>query len=210
MKKLNLILSAVVITTIMLSSCRGGASKEVTIGKQVWMTENLNVDKFRNGDPIPEAKTGVEWILATNRLQPAWCYYDNDPENGKKYGKLYNWYVASDSRNVCPDGWRVSTDQDWTILQEFLGDKPGDKLKKTGTDEWNFPNSGALDEFGFSAVPSGVRDNEGFFNGIGINSVFWSPSSSIAYFRFITVNNDIIGRTTRSKTNGLCIRCVKN
>jgi uncharacterized protein (TIGR02145 family) len=90
MKKVSLILSAVVMTAMMLSSFGQGASNEVTIGKQVWMSENLNVDKFRNGDPIPQAKTDEAWKAAGKNKQPAWCYYNNDPSKGTKYGKLYN------------------------------------------------------------------------------------------------------------------------
>ena len=198
----------------------GNIYKIVKIGNQIWMAENLRTTKFSNGELIPTYPDRFvwEWGYPGNdpkfnyepRITPAQCFYNNDSGFNAIFGKLYNWYTATDSRNVCPLGWRVSTDQDWTILQEFLGENPGDKLKKTGTDEWNFPNAGAKDEFGFSAVPTGVRDNEGFFNGIGVNSVFWSPSNSIAYFRYLTLNNPSIVRTTRSKTNGLCIRCIKN
>jgi uncharacterized protein (TIGR02145 family) len=193
----------------------GNIYKIVKIGNQIWMAENLKTTKFSNGELIPVYPDRFvwEWVNFGNgqlRTTPAQCYYNNDSGFNAIFGKLYNWYTATDSRNVCPQGWRVSTDQDWTILQEFLGENPGDKLKKIGTDEWNFPNSGAKDEFGFSAVPTGVRDNEGFFNGIGINSFFWTPSNSIAFFRIISLNNPSIVRSTRSKTNGLCIRCIKN
>jgi hypothetical protein len=153
MKKVSLILSAVVMAAMMLSSCgrvasNGGsasndgrvasngesasndgrvasngdsASNEVTIGSQVWMTKNLDVATFRNGDPIPQAKTYEEWEKAGENKQPAWCYYDNDPANGAKYGKLYNWYTVADPRNVCPVGWHVPTDAEWTVLTDYLG-----------------------------------------------------------------------------------------
>ena len=74
----------------------GNTYKTVTIGEQTWMAENLNVSKFRNGDEIPEAKTNEEWIKAGNEGKPAWCYYENIPANGEKYGKLYNWYAVTD------------------------------------------------------------------------------------------------------------------
>ena len=95
-------------------------------------------------------------------------------------------------------------------IQTFVGDNAGDKLKKTGTTEWNSPNLNATDEFGFSALPSGVRDNEGFFNSIGNSTAFWASDASIAYFRSISLNDPKLYRSTRSKTNGLCIRCIKN
>jgi len=81
--------------------------KSVQIGTQTWMVENLNVSTFRNGDPIPQAKTNEEWSKAAESEQPAWCYYDNDPKNGGKYGKLYNWYAVNDPRGLAPAGWHV-------------------------------------------------------------------------------------------------------
>ena len=79
--------------------------KEVKIGDQIWMVENLNVDKFRNGDIIPEAKTNEEWKKANENKQPAWCYYGNDLTYGEKYGKLYNWYAVTDQRGLAPEGY---------------------------------------------------------------------------------------------------------
>jgi uncharacterized protein (TIGR02145 family) len=104
-------------------------SQTVTIGTQVWMTKNLDVATFRNGDPIPEAKTKEEWDKAGDNKQPAWCYYDNDPANGAKYGKLYNWFAVNDPRGLAPSGYHVPTDAEWTILGDFLGDHAGTKMK---------------------------------------------------------------------------------
>ena len=108
-----------------------GPYKTVTIGTQVWMKENLNVSTFRNGDSIPEAKTEEEWRAAGDAKQPAWCYYDNDPKNGEKYGKLYNWYAVNDSRGLAPAGYHVPTDEEWSVLIGFLGDDAGKKMKST-------------------------------------------------------------------------------
>ena len=96
-----------VVKTNPVISAQSGTYKSVTIGTQVWMKENLNVSTFRNGDPIPEAKTAEEWQAAGEAKQPAWCYYDNDSKNGVKYGKLYNWYAVNDSRGLAPVGWHV-------------------------------------------------------------------------------------------------------
>jgi uncharacterized protein (TIGR02145 family) len=108
-------------------------SQTVSIGKQVWMTKNLNVDKFRNGDPIPQAKTATEWKAAGENKQPAWCYYDNDPANGAKYGKLYNWYAVNDSRGLAPAGYHIPSDAEWTALTDYLGgyEVAGKKMKST-------------------------------------------------------------------------------
>jgi uncharacterized protein (TIGR02145 family) len=107
------------------------------------MTENLNVATFRNGDPIPEAKTKEEWEKAGQEGKPAWCYYENDPKNGAKYGKLYNWYAVIDPRGLAPTGWHVPTDAEWGILSDFVGEEStlgntaGKKMKSTaGWDNW--------------------------------------------------------------------------
>jgi uncharacterized protein (TIGR02145 family) len=117
-----------------------GGYKSVKIGNQTWMTENLNVERFRNGDLIPQAKTNVEWEKAGKEGKPAWCYYDNDPKNGAKYGKLYNWYAVNDPRGLAPIGWHIPTDTEWTTLDNQLGDDAGKKMKSTSG--WNSYTSG--------------------------------------------------------------------
>jgi uncharacterized protein (TIGR02145 family) len=114
-------------------------SQTVTIGTQVWMTKNLDVDHFRNGDAIPQAKTDEEWKRAGENKQPAWCYYNNDPANGVKYGKLYNWYAVNDQRGLAPAGYHVPSDEEWTILSDYLGgsDIAGKKMKsKSGWSDY--------------------------------------------------------------------------
>ena len=113
--------------------------KTVKIGGQVWMAENLNVSTFRNGDPIPQARTKEEWEKAGENKQAAWCYYDNNPANGKKYGKLYNHYATSDPRGLAPNGWHIPTDSEWKTLLNHLGGflDAGKKMKsKSGWDTW--------------------------------------------------------------------------
>lgn len=77
---------------------------------------NLDVDKYRNGELIPEARSDEEWIKYGSEKVGCWCYYDNDPENGKKYGKLYNWYAVNDERGLAPVGWRIPSDKEWSNL----------------------------------------------------------------------------------------------
>jgi hypothetical protein len=112
--------------------------------------ENLDVDKFRNGDPIPEAKTDEEWYQATNNKEPVWCYYNNDPANGEKYGKLYNWFAVNDPRGLAPTGYHVPSDAEWTTLTNYLGGESvaGTKMKSTS---------------GFSCLQGGFRSNDGTF-----------------------------------------------
>ncbi len=104
------------------------AQNEVKIGEQIWMTKNLNVDKFRNGKPIPQAKTKEEWNKAGQDMTPAWCYYNFDPNNGIKYGKLYNWFAVIDPMGLAPIGYHIPTDNEWHILIKNM-DTSAEKCK---------------------------------------------------------------------------------
>jgi uncharacterized protein (TIGR02145 family) len=218
MKKVSLILSAVVMTAMMLSSFGVGTSNEestsneVTIGKQVWMSENLNVDKFRNGDPIPEAKTYEEWFAAHDNNQPAWCYNDNDPSNGTKYGKLYNWHAVNDPRGLAPNGYHIPTDAEWTILTDYLGgeDNAGTSMKSTSG--WK-DNGNGTNSSGFSGLPGGNRGNDGTFGGIGYGGSWWSSSeydTDAAWFRNLVYANGVVERYDDGKVCGLSVRCLRD
>ena len=117
-------------------------AQTVTIGNQVWMTKNLDISTFRNGDTIPEAKTNEEWKKAGENKQPAWCYYDNDPANGAKYGKLYNWYAVNDPRGLAPIGYHIPSDAEWTKLTDFLGGESVAGTKMKSKSGWNSYTSG--------------------------------------------------------------------
>jgi uncharacterized protein (TIGR02145 family) len=218
MKKVSLILSAVVMTAMMLNSCGEGASNEesasneVTIGKQVWMSENLNVDKFRNGDPIPEAKTDEEWEKAGENGEPAWCYYDNNPANGAKYGKLYNWYAVNDHRGLAPKGWHIPTDAEWTVLSDYLGGKEKAGAKMKSKEGWSDGGNGT-NESGFSGLPGGNRLNGETFGSIGEDGYWWSStedSSSLAWLRGLLYNDGDVNRYSGSKELGLSVRCLRD
>jgi uncharacterized protein (TIGR02145 family) len=174
----------------------------VSIGDQLWMGENLNVSTFRNGDTIKEARTEIEWRKAGVNKEPAWCYYDNDPKNGEKYGKLYNWYAISDPRGLAPTGWHIPSDQEWDVLFWFLkGDTVEYSLMSTPEESVidrirKEPESVGLqkikhsygwvegcngtNDFGFSAIPGGHRLYNGDFSYIGVYGYWWTSSSSIA------------------------------
>ena len=111
-----------------------GPIKGVAIGSQVWMSTNLNVSTYRNGDVIPQVQDQVTWDKLTTG---AWCYYENNAANGTKYGKLYNWYAVNDARGLAPAGWHIPTDQEWTVLENSLGDDAVKKMKSTsGWESW--------------------------------------------------------------------------
>ena len=216
MKKVSLILSAVVMTAMMLSSCGGGASKEVTIGKQVWMTQNLNVDKFRNGDPIPEAKTDEEWKKAGENGEPAWCYYNNNPDNGDRYGKLYNWYAVNDSRGLAPEGWKIPSDEDWSRLTDFLGGESvaGTKMKSTNFWADFYGESGnGTNESGFSGLPGGARDSDGTFSYVGKLGNWWSSTeynTTNAWDRSLSYSCGNVLRFDNYKESGFSVRCLRD
>jgi uncharacterized protein (TIGR02145 family) len=188
------------------------AQKEVKIGTQVWMVENLNVEKFRNGDSIPEAKTDEEWEKSGDEKKPVWCYYDNDPKNGDKYGKLYNWYAVNDPRGLAPKGWHVPSDEEWTLLADYLGGKEqaGDKIKsKTG---WNKDGNGT-NSSGFSGLPSGFRNSIGMFDYIGEHGYWWSSTeanTANAWNRSPRYNTGFFSKNFNYKSNGFSVRCLRD
>jgi uncharacterized protein (TIGR02145 family) len=187
--------------------------KMIQIGDQLWMAENLNADKFRNGDAIPHAKTDEEWKLAGEKGQPAWCYYNNDPAKGKIYGKLYNWHAINDQRGLAPEGWQISSDEDWEKLIKLLGGKEvaGGKLKEVGTKYWRSPNLEATNTSGFSALPGGCRSADGSFM-YSRTGHWWSPSKSKwgdAHHR--RLENDrgaVYSNCCGYKNWGFSVRCV--
>jgi len=184
--------------------------EEVTIGNQIWMTKNLDVATFRNGDPIPEAKTDAEWKIAGENQQPAWCYNDNDPANGAKYGKLYNWYAVNDSRGLAPTGWHIPSDAEWTTLENQLGDDAGKQMKSTSG--WAENGNGTYTS-GFSGLPGGGRVYGGTFDGIGGYGGWWSSSETntgSAWGRYLGYGNGGVYRDGDNKTYGFSVRCLRD
>ena len=104
-----------------VSDINGHIYKTVIIGSQTWMAENLDVDKFRNGESITEAKSREEWNELLDKNQPAWCYYNYDINNRVKYGKIYNWYALNDKRGLAPENFKIPNEEDWHNLEDYLG-----------------------------------------------------------------------------------------
>jgi uncharacterized protein (TIGR02145 family) len=129
---------------------QSGKIESVIIGTQEWMLRNLDVSTFRNGDLIHEVKGMVEWLEAGEEGIPAWCYYENNPDNGKLYGKLYNWHAVNDTRGLAPDGWRISSKADFLILIDaFGGVEVAGKKMKASVDKPNIPPYETTDDFSF-------------------------------------------------------------
>lgn len=193
----------------------GNEFKSVKYGRQEWAVNNLNLSHFSNGDTIPEARTNEEWIKAGAQGKPAWCYFNNDPENGKIYGKLYNWYAINDPRGLAPQDWNIPASTNWmTLVKNLLGvDVAGLKLKsRTG---WKSKNG--TDNIGFSALPGGYRDENGAFKELGTKAQWWAnsepvePKKSNQIYSFLL--NDFTVEASypkMSKVSGLSVRCMKN
>jgi len=182
----------------------------IKIGDQTWMSNNLNVDKFNNGDIIEEVKNKDDWEKAIINKKPAWCYYDNDIENGKKYGKIYNWYAISDPRGLAPDGWCIPNNEDWLKLVNFLGgiEFAGTKMKSMSG--WKNQGNGS-NESEFNGLPGGYRFRNGSFNKLEKCIYLWSStdSSNEKYWNiYLRYNSGELGM----KEMGDCgyVRCVKN
>ncbi len=183
--------------------------KEVKIGNQIWMAENLNVEKFRNGDVILEAKTDEEWRMAGDNKLAAWCYYDNN--NCGKYGKLYNWHAVNDPRSLAPEGWYIPTVTEWTVLIELLGgEEVAGKAMKSNSDWWKNGNGNNIS--GFNCLPAGSRFFIGKFFNSEANASFWSSTrvdDSLAWSYNCGYLNDSMIKSTSGIATGLSIRCLK-
>jgi uncharacterized protein (TIGR02145 family) len=186
--------------------------ESIKIGDQEWMKKNLELTTYRNGDIIPEVKDPIKWAALTTG---AWCYYNNDPENGKTYGKLYNWYAVNDPRGLAPKGYHVPTDAEWTKLIAYLGGEKiaGGKLKDTGALHWVSPNTGASNIIGFSGLPAGCHNDFDTFYGIGQIGYWWSSSeddNTYAWYRTLYYNDGNANRNSNVKYYGFSVRCVKD
>jgi uncharacterized protein (TIGR02145 family) len=176
------------------------------------MAENLNVDKFRNGDPRPEAKTEEEWKRAGENKQPAWCYYNNNPANSKKYGKLYNWYAVNDLRGLAPEGYHIPTDAEWTTLTNYLGGESEAGTKMKSTQGWKDGGNGT-NSSKFSGLPGGFRYRSGLFSTNGGNGIWWSSTeyrNDNAWFRFLSYYYGDFYRFNISKIRGLSVRYLRD
>jgi uncharacterized protein (TIGR02145 family) len=195
----------------------------VTIGTQVWQSSNLDVASYSDGTLIPQVTDPTAWASLTTG---AWCYYNNDPANGAIYGKLYNWYAVAGiyneaSRNnpnlrkkLAPLGWHVPSDSEWTVLTDYLGgqDVAGTKLKSIDTSLW-INNSSATNEYGFTAIPGGYRDDYQTFENIGYHGYWWSATDEnilAAWYRVLYSYLPYVARDNNYMTFGFSVRCLRD
>ena len=184
----------------------------VIIGTQTWMVENLKTTHLNNGTAIPLVTNNAQWYILTTT--PAYCWYNNDEVSNKMtYGALYNWYSASNA-NLCPIGWHVPTDAEWTTLIDHLGGSTGaaSKLKETGTTHWGYLNIGATNETGFTAIPAGDRVNDGIFGNLTLGAFIWHSNELTTWGGQITSISDTpdVYIEPFSKEFGGSVRCVKD
>jgi uncharacterized protein (TIGR02145 family) len=189
----------------------GNTYNTVTIGAQVWMVENLKTTKCNDGTAIPLVTDNAEWATLTT----AGYAWNNDDETTYKntYGALYNWY-AVDTGKLCPAGWHVATDAEWTTLTTYLGGESvaGGKLKEAGTTHWCDPNIGATNESGFNGLPGGGRTDVTFLSGCGWG-LWWTATeaeATTAFNRVIFDNETVVNRVDNNRGFGMSVRCVKD
>lgn len=190
-----------------VSDIEGNIYKTITIGTQTWMAENLKTTKYRNGNSISNVTDNEVW---GNLTTPGYCWYDNDVSKKKNYGALYNWY-AINSGILCPIGWHIPTDAEWTTLERYLGGYVDVKLK--AIDQW----WGGTNTSGFTAIPGGYRIDESnaFFNYLGTNGYWWSSTEDNYGVNGYVLLDQVLsggknGHSSNHKNAGLSIRCIKD
>jgi uncharacterized protein (TIGR02145 family) len=198
-------------TPLVITDIDGNKYNTVKIGTQTWMSENLKTSKYRNGESISYVSDGTTWGGLTSG---AYCWQNNDIATKDTYGALYNWYCAIDSRDICPTGWHLPTDTELTTLTDYLGGATvaGGKMKEVGTTHWLTPNTGATNESGFTALPSGYKDSSGY-QPLGNNGSFWSSTSystDLAWVRSLGFLWDYCKIDQLNKKTGLSVRCLKD
>lgn len=194
----------------------GNTYRTITYGVQTWTVPNLNVSHFRNGDTILQVMTEEEWSKAAEAGEPAWCYQENDPAHGNRYGKLYNWYAINDPRGLAPEGWHIPANADWSTLVKNLNgvDMAGSGLKSTSK-EWK--SRPGTNKIGFEGLPGGYRQADGKFADLGRSCRWWSNSvpveiqPSIQIYTVVLDDHSVEVKYLKSdKGAGYSVRCEKD
>ncbi len=207
----------------------GNTYNTASIDTQCWMAENLKTTTYKNGTPIPNVTDDNAW---SNLTSGAYVWYNNDTLWKDPYGALYNWYAVTDPNGLCPTGWHIPDEDEWTALTDFIGGTSsphGNMLKSCrqvnhpyGGDcntsqhpRWNSYNYSlyGTDNYGFSGLPGGTRLNDGDFSYLGSIGDWWSAtedSSSDAWIRRLKYNKGNVGIYSSDKIRGRSVRCLKD
>jgi uncharacterized protein (TIGR02145 family) len=193
-----------------LTDIDGNVYKTFQIGSQNWMAANLKTTRYRDGSVIPNVTNATTWAgLETG----AWVNYNNDAANDAIYGKLYNWLAVATSAGLCPTGWHVPTDSEWTVLSNFLAGDVGFKMKSTSG--WA-DNGNGSNESGFNGLPGGYRSwSRGRFDDVGRSGVFWSsseliPGSVYVWYRYLNYGFALNSEHSAGKRTGFSVRCLRD
>lgn len=208
-----------------LTDYDGNSYSWIGIGKQAWMAENLKTTHYSDGTAIPYVEETPDWanLHATDK---AYCWYKNSAANRTIYGGLYTWAAAvngtigssnnpSDIQGVCPDGWHLPSNSEWSELVLHLGgtDSAGYKLKETGSTHWPNEDSDATNESGFTALPGGSRYPDGKFNSFRWYAYFWTATENLenqAYHRSLFYQGPDVPGTAFHKEFGFSVRCIRD
>jgi len=205
-----------------IDSRDGNIYQFATIGNQTWMAENLRYLPSVVGSSTGSETTPYYYVYGYNGTNVTEA---KATSNYTTYGVLYNWQAAmagygsssanpSGVKGVCPIGWHMPSDAEWTELTDFLGGTSvAGKLKESGTIHWSSPNTGATNQTGFTARPGGRRHNNGTFESIGVQGNWWTATggyANTAWFRSMSNNSDNINRNHHYMDAGFSVRCVKN
>jgi uncharacterized protein (TIGR02145 family) len=187
--------------------------KTVTIGTQVWMAENLKTTKYSDGSDIPYITVDTIWSAQT---KGAFCWEINDEYFIDIYGGYYNFYAVTDERNLCPDGWHIPSDSEWTILENYLGGSliAGGKMKANDLSVWLETNAGDSNSSGFTAMPGGSRFEDGGFGGFLLHADYWTATeyhdTTMAWVRELYGRSATLLVGVADKREGNSVRCVKD
>ena len=198
----------------------GNIYNTVQIGTQCWTKENLRITKYRDSSVIPLDEsggtagngTGQTW---SSRTTGARTVYGHSAANLATFGYLYNWYAVADPKGLCPSGWHVPSDLEWTTMTNYLGggSVAGGKMKAIDTTKWLIPNLGATNESGFTAIPSGFRWVFGGFYDLNGGTIFWSAtedSKTAGWYYYLREYTTSLDNFVTGKDTGGSIRCLKN
>jgi uncharacterized protein (TIGR02145 family) len=195
-----------------VTDSQGNTYKTVRIGEQTWMAENLKTSEFSDGTSIPVVSDTTAWSALDT---PGLCWYNNKGDSiWEIYGGLYNFYAVA-SGKLCPAGWHIPSDEDIQTLMNFLGDTltGGGSLKEEGTAHWKPPNTGAVNNTGFTALPAGIRYFEGSYSSLSWFTSFWSSAeydSSKGWYLSLYYSDAAARLNKASKKDGFSVRCIKN